>query len=73
MLLKKIISPIRENEYVPQILHDNKSRFYVLDLESYSGEKKRFNSVSEMLDTYYSGKAERDRVKQKAGDLIRFF
>ncbi|PWU68923.1 Rqc2 family fibronectin-binding protein [Gracilibacillus dipsosauri] len=69
---KKIISPIRENEYVPQILHDNKSRFYVLDLESYSGEKKRFNSVSEMLDTYYSGKAERDRVKQKAGDLIRF-
>ena len=30
-----------------------------------------FASLSELLDTYYKDKAERDRVKQQASDLIR--
>ena len=30
-----------------------------------------FNSLSELLDSYYKDKAERDRVKQQASELIR--
>ncbi|MDR0200501.1 MAG: NFACT family protein [Streptococcaceae bacterium] len=31
----------------------------------------KFDSLSELLDTYYHGKATRDRVKQQASELIR--
>ena len=30
-----------------------------------------FASLSDLLDTYYKDKAERDRVKQQASELIR--
>ncbi len=38
---------------------------------SLSGEKEVFSSLSELLDAFYSGKAEKDRVKQQGGELIR--
>ena len=34
--------------------------------------RKTFSSVSELLDRFFFGKAERDRVKQQAHDLERF-
>ncbi len=36
------------------------------------GESKTFPTLSEMLDRYYFGKAERDRVKQQGNDIERF-
>src|SRR5699024_10367290 len=36
------------------------------------GKQRAFSTPSEMLDDFYSGKAERDRVKQQARDLYRF-
>lgn len=36
------------------------------------GEAKIFLSLSEMLDRFYFGKAERDRVKQQSSDVGRF-
>ncbi|MFD2655262.1 Rqc2 family fibronectin-binding protein [Gracilibacillus thailandensis] len=63
---------ILEHQYEPFISRNKKEGFYVLPLSFKDGEKEYFNSVSSMLDTFYSGKAERDRVKQKAGDLLRF-
>ncbi|MCT2538026.1 NFACT family protein [Aquibacillus koreensis] len=58
--------------YSPERIAGTKEDFYVLPLESVQGERKQFSSVSVMLDDFYSGKAERDRVKQQAGDLYRF-
>ncbi|WP_089738812.1 Rqc2 family fibronectin-binding protein [Gracilibacillus ureilyticus] len=69
---EKIQSMALHNKYEPHIIHAEKSLFYVLPLESLSGKKQSFHTISDMLDTFYSGKAERDRVKQKAGDLLRF-
>lgn len=37
----------------------------------YSKTAENFDSLSQLLDTYYKDKAERDRVKQQASELIR--
>lgn len=71
-VFEQIVETITKNEYRPQIIEGKKRFFYVLPLQSISGQIKEFKTVSDMLDDFYSGKAERDRVKQKAGDLLRF-
>ncbi|WP_028782719.1 Rqc2 family fibronectin-binding protein [Thalassobacillus devorans] len=63
---------LKEHDYQPRIYHGKKEQFYVLPLSTVEGEAEEFEQVSTMLDSYYSGKAERDRVKQQAGDLYRF-
>jgi predicted ribosome quality control (RQC) complex YloA/Tae2 family protein len=70
----EMMGEIKEKKYEPQILfsENGKELFYVLPLTHIKGEKKTFTSVSEMLDRFYGGKAERDRVKQQASDLERF-
>ncbi|MBT2615596.1 MULTISPECIES: NFACT RNA binding domain-containing protein [unclassified Bacillus (in: firmicutes)] len=69
----KIIQEISEQKYAATIKQDgNKEVFYMLPLEHLSGNQRTFSSLSEMLDRYYFGKAERDRVKQKSQDVERF-
>ncbi|GGM20967.1 hypothetical protein GCM10011351_03510 [Paraliobacillus quinghaiensis] len=68
---KEIQATLQDHKYQPTIYQEPKEDFYVLPLTQLS-EKEVFPTVSEMLDTFYSGKAERDRVKQQAGDLLRF-
>ncbi|QST01527.1 NFACT family protein [Pontibacillus sp. ALD_SL1] len=68
----RVQSQLIHHDYTPQLLRGKKEHFYVLPLESMEAEKETYNTVSELLDAYYSGKAERDRVKQQAGDLARF-
>jgi predicted ribosome quality control (RQC) complex YloA/Tae2 family protein len=53
-------------------INEQKEAFYFLPLAHFNGEKKSFRSLSELLDRFYFGKAERDRVKQQANDLERF-
>ncbi|WP_163536745.1 NFACT RNA binding domain-containing protein [Gracilibacillus sp. YIM 98692] len=67
-----IQSQMENHQYKPQIIQGKKTIFYVLPLLSHEGQRQVYDSISQMLDTFYSGKAERDRVKQKAGDLTRF-
>ena len=68
-----IIQEISEQQYAPTIKQDgNKEVFYMLSLEHLNGTQRTFSSLSEMLDRYYFGKAERDRVKQKSQDVERF-
>jgi predicted ribosome quality control (RQC) complex YloA/Tae2 family protein len=68
-----MIDDIKSGHITPQIYYNNtKETFYVLPLMHLQGEAKRFSTLSEMLDRYYFGKAERDRVKQQANDLERF-
>jgi len=50
----------------------NKEYFYLLPLSHIGGEMTTFTSTNEMIAQFYSGKAERDRVKQQAHDLERF-
>ncbi|MEY8731776.1 NFACT family protein [Peribacillus frigoritolerans] len=69
----KIIQEISEEKYAATIKQDgNKEVFYMLSLEHLTGNQRTFSSLSEMLDRYYFGKAERDRVKQKSQDVERF-
>ncbi|KGX88509.1 Rqc2 family fibronectin-binding protein [Pontibacillus litoralis] len=63
---------ILQNDYEPTIYTGIKEHFYVVDLQSKDAKKEPFSTVNEMLECFYSGKAERDRVKQRAGDLTRF-
>ncbi|MBA2174198.1 NFACT family protein [Halobacillus locisalis] len=63
---------ILNHEYEPQVHRADREQFYVLPLHAFSEQTETFDTVSGMLDDYYSGKAERDRVKQQAGDLFRF-
>ncbi len=69
-----LVSDIKENKVTPSIYEQNqKELFYMIHLSHLAnGNEKTFSSISELLDRYYYGKAERDRVKQQGNDLERF-
>ncbi|MGO4887841.1 NFACT family protein [Anaerobacillus sp. MEB173] len=68
-----VMTQIKEKNFEPQmIMCENKEYFSVIPLTHVKGEVRRFVNSSEMLDRYFYGKAERDRVKQQATDLERF-
>lgn len=69
----EMLTKMKEHRYEPAITMKNKKEsFYLFPLEHLNGESKRYDSLSELLDRYYFGKAERDRVKQQSTDLERF-
>lgn len=59
------------NDQITPVIDLESNNFYIFKLTSFSDELQTFNSVNTMLDVYYRDKAERDLVKQRAGDLIR--
>jgi predicted ribosome quality control (RQC) complex YloA/Tae2 family protein len=68
----QLIQRIKSGELVPSIMSTgNKEVFYLFPLEHIAGEVKSFSTLSEMLDRFYFGKAERDRVKQQGNDIER--
>lgn len=68
-----IQTPLLSHAYTPaMITAKGKEFFYLFPLTHLQGEEKTFSSVSELLDRFFFGKAERDRVKQQAHDLERF-
>ncbi|MFZ7946651.1 Rqc2 family fibronectin-binding protein [Neobacillus sp. 19] len=68
-----LIKKIAAGTISPAIMSANgKESFYLFPLEHVAGESKTFPSLSELLDRYYFGKAERDRVKQQGNDIERF-
>jgi len=65
--------PMQAHQYEPTMITANgKEFFYLFPLTHLKGDNKTFLSVSELLDRFFFGKAERDRVKQQAHDLERF-
>ncbi|WHY79280.1 NFACT RNA binding domain-containing protein [Neobacillus sp. WH10] len=69
----RLINKIGSGDISPSIISANgKESFYLFPLEHMKGEMKPFKTLSEMLDRYYFGKAERDRVKQQGNDIERF-
>lgn len=63
---------VRYNRYSPAIYRNGKEDFHVLPMTHPEGQQETFTSTNTMLDSFYSGKAERDRVKQQAKDLYQF-
>lgn len=56
----------------PQLIETEKSlQFVPFSWETVTGTAKHFESLSTMLDAYYEGKSERDRVQQQAGIVLR--
>lgn len=68
-----LIKRVQEHDYTPSIMYSgDKEYFYLFPLEHVQGASKSFPTLSHMLDHFYFGKAERDRVKQQAHDIERF-
>jgi predicted ribosome quality control (RQC) complex YloA/Tae2 family protein len=68
-----VMNQMREESFEPQIIYsDNKEYFSIIDLHHVTGDVKKFDDVSQLLDRYYYGKADRDRIKQQANDLEKY-
>lgn len=63
---------LKTRDYEPSIYRGVKEDFHVLPITGESNNQETFTTTSGMLDAFYSGKAERDLVKQQAKDLSRF-
>ncbi|EOI00582.1 fibronectin/fibrinogen-binding protein [Enterococcus moraviensis ATCC BAA-383] len=61
-----------ETEVTPTLTITSKKEFFTpLPFVSLEGKQEQFRTLSELLDAFYGGKAEKDRVKQQGGELIR--
>ncbi|MDQ0217137.1 fibronectin/fibrinogen-binding protein [Peribacillus cavernae] len=68
-LLDRLVKQV----YSPTLVDTGKKEaFYMIPLQHLQGESRPFSTLSELLDRFYFGKAERDRVKQQGNDLERF-
>ncbi|TWI55101.1 Rqc2 family fibronectin-binding protein [Halalkalibacter nanhaiisediminis] len=68
-----VMSLFKQHKYEPEMITSGGKEFFtILPLTHLTGERRSFTSLSELLDRFYYGKAERDRVKQQAHDLERF-
>lgn len=62
----------RFDQPVPTLInHDNKTEFTAVPYDSIAGERKQFESLSDLLDNYYAEKAQHDRVRQIGSQLIQ--
>lgn len=71
----EIMQQVRNDSYTPVIAADvnGKAFFSVTALTHLQdAQQESYESVSACLEAYYGDKAERDTVKQRAGDLVRF-
>ncbi|WP_419873013.1 Rqc2 family fibronectin-binding protein [Candidatus Pristimantibacillus sp. PTI5] len=69
------IQQVKNEQYTPMIKTNpdtGKSFFSITELTHIEGEAEFFTDVSACLEGFYGNKAERDTVKQRAADLIRF-
>jgi predicted ribosome quality control (RQC) complex YloA/Tae2 family protein len=66
-----MIEKLRDHQIKPAMIEGEKLSFYLFPLEHLGGAIKSFDTLGELLDRFYFGKATRDRVKQQANDLER--
>lgn len=67
-----IMEMIRNEEYTFEIVHSKRETFSIISITHILGERTTYSSINEMLDRFYFGKAERDRIRQQAHDLEKF-
>ncbi|EHB65328.1 MULTISPECIES: Rqc2 family fibronectin-binding protein [Paenibacillus] len=70
----EVMDMVRHHRYSPVsgLNAKGKSVFSVIPLTHLAEETKTYGSVSECMEDYYGDKAQRDAVKQKVSDLLRF-
>lgn len=69
----EMMNRIHSKRFDPVLIRlKEKTLFYLFPLEHAQGETEHFSTLSHMLERYFHGKAEREQVKQKANDLLRF-
>jgi predicted ribosome quality control (RQC) complex YloA/Tae2 family protein len=66
-----MMEPIANHQYTPELVKGEKEFFSIVHLSHKQGERQTFKTPSLLLDRFYFGKGERDRVKQQAFDLER--
>lgn len=69
-----LMNEVRDHVYNPSIAVDTngKAFFSITPLTHIQGSSESYATISECLEAFYGDKAERDTVKQRALDLIRF-
>lgn len=70
-----LMQRVEANQYEPFIVTEpesGKASFSITELTHITGTCARYETISECLEAFYGDKAERDTVKQRASDLIRF-
>jgi len=69
-----VMEAVRQHRYAPMIAESReKTQFHVVELTHLTdAATTSFSTASECLQAYYAVKAQRDTVKQKVHDLIRF-
>lgn len=70
----EVMEQVRTHQYTPVtgINAKGKSVFSVIPLTLLVDETTTYESVSRCMEDYYGDKAQRDTVKQKVSDLLRF-
>ncbi|MFS0727754.1 NFACT family protein [Paenibacillus sp. 1P07SE] len=70
----RMMEDFRDHRYAPAIFEDSRGRavFAVTALSHLGRETAAYDKVSACLEAYYGDKAQRDTVKQRVSDLLRF-
>jgi predicted ribosome quality control (RQC) complex YloA/Tae2 family protein len=70
----QVMDAVRRHEYNPVIGANAKGKlvFSAIPLTMLDSDVTTYHSISECMEEYYGDKAERDTVKQKVSDLLRF-
>lgn len=71
---ESVMGPVRENSYTPVTGLNAKGKmiFSAVQLQSIQDAEKTYDTMSQCMEDYYGDKAERDTVKQRVSDLLRF-
>ncbi|MDO3409367.1 NFACT RNA binding domain-containing protein [Saccharibacillus sp. CPCC 101409] len=70
----RLMAGVREGSFEPSsgLNARGKLVFSAVPLTLIEGELRRFDSISTCMEHYYGDKADRDTVKQKVSDLLKF-
>ncbi|MFB5759436.1 Rqc2 family fibronectin-binding protein [Paenibacillus medicaginis] len=70
----ELMNDVREHRYQPASGLNSKGKevFSAIPLRLIVGEAKTYDSISKCMEDFYGDKAERDSVKQRVSDLLRF-
>lgn len=69
-----VMEPVRAGQFAPVsgLNAKGKLQFSAIPLTLLAGEVKQYGSISACMEDYFGDKAERDTVKQRVSDMIRF-
>ncbi|WP_434756745.1 Rqc2 family fibronectin-binding protein [Paenibacillus amylolyticus] len=71
---ESVLEPVKDQLYTPVTGLNAKGRmvFAAIRLQSIQDQEKTYDTMSKCMEEYYGDKAERDTVKQRVSDLLRF-